>query len=394
MSFNLLGALLDAAHDAAPDELVTVAVDECRRAGVDLAVFLVDYDQQRLVPLPTAESLATADGVAAPLPVDGSDAGRAFRDTAVVPSAEQGWWVPLLDGVERLGVLHWSSADRADHIDIDEVRQVSYLLAHLLASKSQYTDTLHFARLPQPRTNEAELVWSMLPPLTVTAPGVVIAGALAPSHRAAGDVFDYAIDSGVAHVAIADATGHDTQAALIAALAVASYRNARRQELGLPATVAHVEAALASFGPLTLLTAVFAQLDIRTGVLTYAIAGHPRPLLVRNGRIVKELTGGLRSLLGAPGETRIGQEALEPGDCVLLYTDGITEARDSDRHEFGVERLVGVVERCAAQQRTAPETLRLITNAVLEHQNGVMDDDATMVIVQWQPGAGEVLAVT
>jgi serine phosphatase RsbU (regulator of sigma subunit) len=360
-----------------------------------VAIFLIDYDQSHLVPLGSDQRTSGAE--ARSISVDGAAAGRAFRDTEVVPCEDDGgYWIPLLDGVERLGVLRWVQLpDRLGdgEFDIDEARQVSYLLAHLLASNSQYCDSLHLARLPKPRTPESELVWSMLPPLTVTAPGVVVSGALAPSHQAAGDVFDYAIDGGIAQFAIADATGHDTQASLIAALAVAAYRNARRRSLDLPATVDHVEAALQNIGPLTLLTGVFSLLDLHTGDLRYVIAGHPHPLLIRHGRVIGELDGGRRPLLGIPSPTQIGHLALEPGDCILLYTDGITEARDTRRQQFGVARLVSIVERCAAHHNSAPETLRLITSAVLEHQNGVLQDDATMVLVQWQPSADQVLAV-
>jgi len=66
-----------------------------------------------------------------------------------------------------------------------------------------------------------------------------------------------------------------------------------------------------------------------------------------------------------------------------LYTDGVTEARTEDGEQFGLERLVDLLEREAASGRTAEELLRRLVRAVLEHQGGGLRDDATLLLVQW-----------
>lgn len=74
---------------------------------------------------------------------------------------------------------------------------------------------------------------------------------------------------------------------------------------------------------------------------------------------------------------------LEPDDAVLLYTDGVTEARTADGEQFGLDRLVDLLEREAASGRTAEELLRRLVQAVLDHQGGGLRDDATLLLVQW-----------
>ena len=80
------------------------------------------------------------------------------------------------------------------------------------------------------------------------------------------------------------------------------------------------------------------------------------------------------------------EEQLEPGDWIVLYTDGIPEARDDDRNFFGMDRFIDVIERCAADRLPAPETLRHIMQSILRHQHGKLQDDATLLIVQWASG--------
>jgi phosphoserine phosphatase RsbU/P len=67
----------------------------------------------------------------------------------------------------------------------------------------------------------------------------------------------------------------------------------------------------------------------------------------------------------------------------VFYTDGITEARDAQGDFFGVKRLIGHLERSAATDLPAAETLRQLSNDVLDYQGGVLQDDATLVIAQW-----------
>jgi serine phosphatase RsbU (regulator of sigma subunit) len=71
---------------------------------------------------------------------------------------------------------------------------------------------------------------------------------------------------------------------------------------------------------------------------------------------------------------------------VVLYTDGVVEARSPGGDFFGVERLVDLLTRSLASGLAAAETMRRMVHALLEHQQGQLDDDATLMFVAWQPG--------
>jgi serine phosphatase RsbU (regulator of sigma subunit) len=135
-------------------------------------------------------------------------------------------------------------------------------------------------------------------------------------------------------------------------------------------------------------TAVLAELNMDTGRLRYINAGHPAPVLLRAGRAVRELPGGRRMPLGLDdARVRIGEEGLEPGDRLLFYTDGVTEARDPDGEMFGVARLIEHAERHAAQGLPAAETLRRLAWAVARFHDGPAVDDATLVLAEWSSAA-------
>jgi serine phosphatase RsbU (regulator of sigma subunit) len=78
-------------------------------------------------------------------------------------------------------------------------------------------------------------------------------------------------------------------------------------------------------------------------------------------------------------------ERLEPGDRILLYTDGVTEARAADGTLFGTERLADFIIRHSSTGLPAPETMRRLNRAILEYQHGRLRDDATVILVEWQP---------
>ncbi len=134
------------------------------------------------------------------------------------------------------------------------------------------------------------------------------------------------------------------------------------------------------------------ELDLSTGRLRYLNAGHPAPLLMRGGKVVKELTGGRRVLFGlGTGEAQVAEEWLEPEDWIVFYTDGVTEARRPDGSFFGLARLTDQLERSAAAGQAAPETLRHVVDDVLAYQDDVLQDDATLLIAQWASGEERAL---
>jgi serine phosphatase RsbU (regulator of sigma subunit) len=194
-----------------------------------------------------------------------------------------------------------------------------------------------------------------------------------------------------ATLAVFDAMGHGIDAGIVPAAALAAYRAARKSGLDLDAQASNVDQTITDLFPDAYVTSVLVELDLSSGRVAYVNAGHPQPLLLRAGTVVAKLPGGRRLPLGLAGQLATdrgpapGEASLEPGDWLALYTDGVTEARAADGVAFGEERLSDYLERAASTSQPPPETVRRLLHAVLDHQQGVLQDDATLLLARWRP---------
>jgi serine/threonine protein phosphatase PrpC len=371
--------------------------------GIDAACYLADLQQTVLVPFLDPQGPKDSEYVEA-LPIDSTLAGRVFQHLEVLsqrrPNGDTVLWLPLLDGSERLGVLAVTlNNDALDegHSDTmwtnpaDRLRGIASLAGELIMTKTAYGDTIVRLRRRAEMGLAAEMQWSLLPPLTFACPELSVAGVLEPAYDIAGDTFDYAVDRGIANLAVFDGMGHGLPSAQLAVVAVAAYRHARRAGRSLPEICEQIDQALlhTSQGQ-AFSTAVLAQLDTAGGALRWINAGHPEPLLIRHGQLIKPLHVTPRPPLGvdlrgtrASPTPVIGSAQLEPGDSVVMYTDGVTEARAPDGTFFGEQRLTDLIIRNLAAGLPPPETMRRVVRALLEHQQGSLSDDASLVLVQW-----------
>ena len=389
---RLLGTMIDRAHEM-PPQLIAPLVAEVIAAigGRDVAVWLQDYDQMTLVPLP-GRGLVVGE----PQPIDGSVAGEAFLGDAMTEQATGDGvrlFVPLLDGTDRVGVLGFT-ADTPDDDDRRLARRFAGLLADVLVTKSMYTDRFFQVRRRQPMGLSAEMAWSQLPPLTMTTPQVAVAGILEPAYDVGGDSFDYALNDDVLHFAIIDAMGHGLEAAVMASVAVAAYRHSRRGDVDLADLYAAMDRAITGqFDVDRFVTAQLARLDVSTGHLQWVNAGHPRPLLVRDRHIVRSLRSPTTLPVGMGGATpQISEETLQPGDRVLFFTDGITEERLENGEQFGDARLVDLLEQAERDGGPVQHTVRRLSHALMRGRGGTTSDDATLFLVEWRAGDANHLA--
>lgn len=396
-----LTAMLAQAHLTRSDELPELARRHIGAfGGADVRVYLADLQQTVLMPF-FGQPGPGASFQPEPLSIDTTLAGRAFQLLEVQSQhqrpSETIAWVPLLDGTERLGVLAIVLRDpevdlAADGLAAQRLRTFASLLAELIATRTTYGDTIVRARRTAPMGLAAETQWSLLPPLTFACHDVTVAAVLEPAYEVAGDTVDYAVDEHMARVALFDGMGHGLTSARLARMAVSAYRHARRARYPLPETATHIDQTLLdTFAGSSFTTALLAELNTGSGDFTWVNAGHPEPLLLRNGRLVKTLHAAPRPPLGVTLSADVAElrtphpavERLEPGDCVLLYTDGVTEARSPDGDFFGEQRLADLIVRNLAAGLPAPETMRRVVRALLDHQQGRLDDDATLLLLQW-----------
>ncbi|MFF5105183.1 PP2C family protein-serine/threonine phosphatase [Streptomyces sp. NPDC000134] len=348
-------------------------------------VYLTDLQQRHLVP---------QTDVAAPLPIDGSLAGWAYRTQSLRVERAQTEgvtaWFPLLDGAERLGVLAVNQTALTAG-SLTRGQALASLLAMAISSKRAYEDSFVRRTRTEKMQLPAEMLRAFLPPRTIGNAQVVSTAVLEPAYEIGGDAFDHSLTETTLHTTVLDAMGHDLASGLTSAVSLAACRNARRAGVDLPELVESADHALATWLPDKFCTALIAQLDLATGLLRWSNCGHPAPLLIRDHQLLigalerePDPPMGLPATL-TPQPRQTHEFPLEPGDRVLMYTDGVTEARTREAELMGLERFADYVIRATAGGELAPESLRRLIHSILDTQTGRLRDDATLLMFEWRP---------
>ena len=221
----------------------------------------------------------------------------------------------------------------------------------------------------------------LLPTSVPQIAGLQLAVAWQPAEDVGGDCFDTLAFENALGVSIADIAGKGLPAALLMSNLQAAVR-AFAQESVPPSTIcASVNRLLCrNMASGRFATFCYARLDVSKRRLVYSNAGHNPPLLVRmDGSVIRLGDGGM--VLGVFPDTAYEQAecALEPGDRLIFYTDGITEARDAEGDEFGEERLTESAVRVRATP--ADDMKDAILRDVTSFTGGRFEDDATLIVV-------------
>lgn len=397
-----LGNVLRAVEDAAPVDAVEAVT---RGIGVDLGArwvsFLVaDMSGRALVRLAHDVPFGDRPGrrrqdedVATVLPFDGGPREQALRSQRVqVRSSGDDHVVmaPVTQRGEAIGLLEISLPLEPDDSALAEISRAAHALAFVVIAARRHTDLFEWGQRTTPFTLAAEIQRRLLPSsFTCEAGSFTLSAWLEPAASIGGDTFDYSLARNLLHLSITDAVGHGVHSALTATLCVGSLRHTRRRGHTLLDQARAANSALIESPPggFTFATGLLGRLDLRTGVLAMVNAGHPTPLLVRDGTVqplalpVDPPFGVLRH-----GTYRTTDVPLRPDDRLILLTDGMLE-RGAARLDLPA-RLPGLSDLHPR------EVVRTLGDAVLDVAGPTLPDDACMLVLDWHGDHGDNRSTT
>ncbi len=226
---------------------------------------------------------------------------------------------------------------------------------------------------------------SLLPGDFPDSPAFHVAARYVPMNSVAGDFYDFLVaDASHAGILIADVSGHGVPAALIASM-VKMAAVAQRADAAHPGRLlTGMNRALCGNTQGQYVTAACVHLDAVGREMRYAAAGHPAMLMLRRGMVTEVAENGLLLAAVDGVEYLDCSVPLEPGDRLLLYTDGLTEARNAAGELFGEESLMKLMKSTAIMPpaKAASEII-----AHVKRWSSSQDDDLTLLVCDYAVGA-------
>jgi phosphoserine phosphatase RsbU/P len=269
------------------------------------------------------------------------------------------------EDLSLLTVLANVAAIRIEHARLIEVEQTKRILAKDLEQAAQIQQGLLPTRAPK-------------------VEGIELAGHNAACRTVGGDYYDFIpYPDGRVAIALGDVSGKAMPAALLMTSLHARVRVLAEEPPDVAQMMTKLNRATAANCPSNrFITFFFSVLDPKTGELVYANAGHNPPMIARaNGSVDQVQGGGLLMGILPSASYEAYRVTLNPGDSLVLYSDGVTEAADVNGEEFGEERLAGILRE--NHTRSPYEILEAVTSAVAEFSGGApVADDMTLVVAK------------
>jgi sigma-B regulation protein RsbU (phosphoserine phosphatase) len=237
-------------------------------------------------------------------------------------------------------------------------------------------------KLHQELEESHEIQAALMPKELPEINGFDIAVAWNPARTVGGDYFDILkFSEQHAGLCIADVAGKGMPAALLMSNVQAVLKSLASEVLAPNELCTRVNSVICeNIVSHRFITCFYGLLDTQNQRLSYTNAGHCPPILIRDGKCLRLTEGG--PVLGIfPGRRYAQSEiSLRSGDCLVLFTDGVTEARNSTGKEFGEDRLRELLS--AGQKLPAAELRDRIMRAVDDFTGGEVYDDATLMVVR------------
>jgi serine phosphatase RsbU (regulator of sigma subunit) len=271
--------------------------------------------------------------------------------------------------LQLLTLIAGVAAIRIENVRLLEVQQEQKRLANELALASEIQFRLH------PETPPA-------------IPGYDVVGVSFPCYEVGGDYYDFIEKpDGRCVIALGDVSGKGTSAALLMSSIHAAVRAHTRTRLSASEIVSEINQYMYDNTPANrYVTLFYSELDARSHQLTYINGGHNSPLLARaSGEVTRLDIGGFPVGITPFGDYREGWVEIEPGDVMVLYSDGVTESLNEDGEEFSEARLIEIVQK--NRGRSAAGLRDRIDEALTKFVGRASAvDDLTIVILKRKAG--------
>jgi len=310
-----------------------------------------------------------------------------MKDSVIKSNIHSAMCVPLWNNREIIGVIYADRISLLDQFEEDDLRLMT-LLSNLAAVKIENARAIEQAieveKFQKELALAAQIQKDFLPKKNPPCENFDISGTNIPCNQVGGDYYDFiSIDPSRLAVIIADVSGKGMSAALL----MASLRAALIAEVGPQLRLERMAAKLNDFvhsssASNRFITFFFCELDMGTGMLRYINAGHNPPILIAKDGTVNRLepTGFCLGMFpSVPYE--VSQVTLDKGDMAVLYTDGITDARNKDNCEFGEENLIGLLKK--STKKPASEIVDKVNAELSSFTAGVEPfDDMTVIVLK------------
>ncbi len=371
-----VGALLRA---ASPDRLPEVVADHLRRsfAAGRVEILLADLTLTGLWPL------IDADGAAG-----GPLVQRCFGSQQPVVDSVAGTLrvhLPVSVWGERLGVLLLETTLLSDGELVEQLALVADDFAIALRASERDTDRYHAARRRARLTMAAELQWDLLPGRSLGDERFLVAGQLEPAYSVNGDHFDWSVTGDRLTVTVLNGFGDGLQAALLTTAAVNAMRNARRSGAGIVEQAELASDAIwSSNGGVAHAETLLLEIDLVHGDVEAVDAGSPKAMIARDGE-VRPVSLEQQLPLGMFGEIRYETQhfLLQPGDRLLVVSDGVHAAAPEGRAAYGELGLLNALRRTRLQPAT--EAVGTVIRSLRDYHSGSdLADDAVAVCLDWR----------
>jgi serine phosphatase RsbU (regulator of sigma subunit) len=312
-------------------------------------------------------------GVGPEIPREGLPRLRALIEEELPGSV----MAPLLLRGRALGVL--LAVDTPEQPLVQLARQA----AAALALANVYTDVFDTTRRRKETTPASEIQQNLLPPRIARISGAILAGNILPGYEIGGDWFDYVENHDGAWIGVADSMGTGTTAAALGGVALGAFRAKRRVNAQLDAAalaIHHTMLEVAVQG--AFVNVVLGRWHGPSSTFRSITCGHQPPLLITKAGELVELDYSEHPALGVGEPARrftIDRRRLEPGERLLLLSDGVLGRSTGGGETFGLQGVRTAI--AGARDAAAASTVRALEDAITAASIDPLEDDATIVVL-------------